>query len=302
MAVVRGAFDELITPGARKVFIDEYEELPAIYPQWINIDTTGRAFEDELVMTGLGIAVSKPEGEPIAFDRPRMRGKVRYMNSGFGLGYEVTREAVEDDLYGAITAQGSTNLSRSMREAEEVSAHSLLNNAFSSVMAYDGVPLISTAHTSTGTTTYANRPAVDEDLSVAALKSGSERFMLMQTDRGLRIVMAPSILMVPVQNWYTALEILGAEYNPTGAMGQYTPNTVPQKMGLTPMMSPYITDPDCWFLMAAKGKHTLKRFWRRQPDDESGYDGRRQISWFGVTARWGDGVRDWRGIDGSPGA
>jgi hypothetical protein len=302
MAVVRGAFDELITPGARKVFVDEYDELPAVYTQWINVDTTGRAFEDELVMTGLGIAVSKPEGEPIAFDRPRMRGRVRYLNAGFGLGYEVTKEAVEDDLYDAIVSQGSTNLSRSMREAEEVSAHSLLNNAFSSVMAYDGVPLISTAHPGLGGLTFANRPAVDEDLSVAALKSSSERFMLMQTDRGLRIVAAPSILLVPVQSYYTALEILGAEYNPAGAMGQYTPNVVPSKMGLAPMVSPYITDPDSWFVMGAKGKHSLKRYWRRSPEDESGYDGRRQISWYGVTARWGDGVRDWRWIDGSPGA
>jgi hypothetical protein len=301
MPVVRGAFDDLIAPGARKVFVDEYEELPAVYPTWINIDTSGRAFEDELVMTGLGTAVSKPEGEPIAFDRPKMRGRVRYVHSGFGLGYEITREAVEDDLYGAINSQGATNLARSMREAEEVSAHSLLNNAFSSVMAYDGVPLISTAHTGVGGLTFANRPAVDEDLSVAALKSSAERGMLMQTDRGLKIRMQMDTLLVPVQNWFTAIEILGAEFNPNGAMGDETENVVRTKMGLTPMMSPYLTDPDAWFVLN-KRKHTLKRYWRRRPDPENGYEGRTQISWFGMTARWSEGVRDWRGIDGSPGA
>jgi hypothetical protein len=301
MAVVRGAFDDLLVPGARKVFIDEYTELPAIYPQWITVDTTDRAFEDEMVMTGLGIAVSKPEGEPIAFDRPRFRGKVRFVSSGFGLGYEITREAVEDDLYKALNSQGATNLARSMREAEEVSSHSLLNNAFSSVMAYDGVPLISTAHPGVGGLTFANRPAVDEDLSVAALKSSSERFMSMQTDRGLHIVMAPTDLWVSHHTWYTALEILGAEFNPGGAMGTYTPN-MSQKMGLVPHWSPYITDADAWYNMAGKGKHSLKMYWRRKPDDESGYDGRTQISWYGMTARWANGVRDWRGIDGSAGA
>lgn len=302
MAVTRGAFDDLIVPGARKVFIDEYEELPAVYPQWITIDTSGRAFEDEMVMTGLGIAVSKAEGEPIAFDRPKLRGRVRFVHGGFGLGYEITREAVEDDLYNAINSQGATNLARSMREAEEVSAHSLLNGAFSSIMAYDGVPLISTAHPGVGGLTQANRPAVDEDLSVAALKSAAERFMLMQTDRGLRIRMMPADLWVPVQNWFTAIEILGAEFNPTGAMGDETENVVRTRMGLSPHNSPYITDPDSWYLLASKGRNKLKKFWRRSPSDESGYDGRTQISWFGITARWSEGVSDWRGIDGSPGA
>jgi hypothetical protein len=301
MAVVRGAFDDLIAPGARKVFVDEYNELPAVYPTWINIESSSRAFEEDLMMTGLGIAVSKPEGEPIAFDRPRMRGRVRYTHAGFGLGYEITREAVEDDLYNAINSSGATNLARSFREAEEVSAHSLLNNAFSSVMAYDGVPLISTAHPGVGSLTLANRPASDEDLSVAALKSMSERFMLMQTDRGLRIVMKPTMLLVPVQSWYTAIEILGGDFNPLGALGTYTPNQA-GKMGLTPMASPYITDTDSWYALAAKGQHSLKHIWRRQPSPEQGYDGRTQISWFGMTGRWSDGVRDWRGIDGSTGA
>lgn len=300
MTVVRGAFDDLLAPGARKVFIDEYNELPAIYPQWINIDTSGRAFEDDMVMTGLGIAVSKPEGEPIAFDRPRFRGRVRYVHSGFGLGYEITREAVEDDVYGALNSQAATNLARSMREAEEVSAHSVLNGAFSSILTYDGVPLISTAHLGVGLT-FANRPAVDEDLSVAALKSSSERQMLMQTDRGLRIRVGFSQLWVAPQNWWTASEILGAEYISGGAQGQYTPN-VTMRMGLTPNQSPYITDPDAWYIMGGKGGHKLNFLWRRQPDNLSGYEARTQISWFGTTARWSTGATDWRGIDGSPGA
>jgi hypothetical protein len=301
LAVVRGAFDDLIGPGARGVFVDEYDELEAVYPQWINVDTSGRAFEDELVMTGLGIAVEKPEGEPIAFDRPHFRGRVRFIHSGFGLGYEITREMVEDDLYGAINRDSAVNLARSMREAEEVSAHSLLNNSFSSVMAYDAVPLVSTAHPGIGGLTFANRPAVDEDISVAALKSATERFMLMQTDRGIRIRMSPALLIVPTQSFWTVSEILGAEFFPTGAMGAETPNMT-QKMGLMPLASPYITDSDAWWILAGKGRHTLKKYWRRTPDPEQGYDGRTQISWFGITARWSEGVRDWRGIDGSSGA
>lgn len=300
MTIVRGNFDELLAPGARKVYVDEYNELTAVYPDWINIDTSGRAFEDDLVMTGLPVAVSKGEGEPIAFDRPRFRGRVRYVHSGYGLGYEITREAVEDDVYGAINSQGATNLARSMREAEEISAHSVLNGAFSTILTYDGVPLISTAHQGVGFT-MANRPAVDEDLSVAALKSASERHMLMTTDRGLRIRMSFATLLVPVQNWWNAVEILGAEFNPAGGMGDETPN-VTKQMGLSPKQSPYITDPDSWYLLAPKGVHSLQFLWRRQPDTLSGTDQRAGIAWFGTTARWSAGATDWRGIDGSPGA
>jgi hypothetical protein len=300
MPVVRGQFDAFIVPGARKVYIDEYNELPAVYPNWLNIETSTRAFEEELVSTGLPIAVAKPEGEPIPFDRPRFRGKVRYIHTGFGLGYEVTREAVEDDLYKAITAQGSTNLARSMREAEEVSAHSLLNNSFGSVMAYDGVPLISTAHPGVGSLTFANRPTTDVDLSVTALKAMSETFMMMQTDRGLRIQMAPTQLIVATAGWYDAVEILGASFDNKNDRNNQTPN-VTQRMGLNPMHSPYITDPDAWWVNSGKGKHRAKFFWRRQPAPENGYDARTQISWFGTTARWSVGVTDWRGWYGSSG-
>lgn len=302
MAVVRGAFDDLIVPGARKVYVDEYNELPAVYPLIYNIETSSRAFEDELVMTGLPIAVSKPEGEPIAFDRPRFRGRVRYIHSGFGLGYEITRETVEDDLYQAVNSQGATNLARSMREAEEVSAHAVFNNAFDTVQAYDGVPLISDQHTGVGTNlTFSN--IGDGDLSVAQLRAMEEYFMLMRNDRGLRIRLAPSILFVPVQQWYTALEILGAEFSreaETRTGLKDVPNVVRQ-FGLVPEKSPYLIDPDAWFALTSKQQHTFKFFWRRKPDDESGYDGRTQVSWYGITARWSNGVTDWRHIYGAPG-
>lgn len=301
MAVVRGAFDDLLTPIARRAFVDEYNELEAEYPSFFNIDTSGRAFEEELVLTGLGVAVEKAEGEPIFFDRPKFRGKVRYIHSGFGLGYEITREAVEDDLYKALTSKASTNLARSMREAEEVTGAAVFNNAFTTVQAYDGVSLINTAHPLVQSgQTLPNRPAADEDLSIGALKSATERFFNLQTDRGLPIVLAPRMLVVPLQNWWNAQEVLGAPFFSTGAQGEFTPN-VSMQMGLTPTMYRHLTDPDSWYLLADKPRHTLQFFWRRRPDPVNGFDGRAQVAWFGITARFTAGVTDWRGIDGSPG-
>jgi len=301
MAVVRGAFNQLLVPGARKVFVDEYNELPAIYPELFNIETSSRAFEDELVMTGLPIAVSKPEGEPIAFDRPRFRGRVRYIHSGFGLGYEITKETVEDDLYKAVNSQGATNLARSLRETEEVSAHAVFNNAFTTVQGYDAVPLISDQHTGVGSLTFSNLG--DGDLSVAQLKAAQEYAMLLQNDRGLRIRLSFSTLFVPAQSLFTANEILGAEFSRVAEtdLGLKDVPNVTKQFGLKVKWSPFLTDPDSFYVMTDKSQHTFKWFWRRRPDDENGYDARSQVSWYGITARWSNGVTDWRHIWGSPG-
>jgi hypothetical protein len=307
MATARGQFDELLAPGARKVYVDEYNELGAIYPGFMNVDTTGRAFEDDLVMTGLPVAVRRGEGEPIPFDRPKFRGKVRYIPVGYALGYEITREAVEDDLYGALNSQGASNLARSMREAEEVASHTVLNNSFTTIEGYDGVSIINTAHPGVGDLEFSNRPTTPQDLSVASLKAAMENFMKMQNDRGLRIMMRPANLIVPTEGWWTAQEILQTQFRTFDASGgdpmdsEHGKN-VAQDMSLTPMQSPYLVDPDAWWLTVPKAQHKMNFFWRRRPDPVNGYDGRNEVSWFGITARFSVGVTDWRGLYGSPGS
>ena len=309
MAIVRGQFDKFLRPGARKVFIDDYNELPSMYNQILNVDTSGKAFEDDLVATGLPIAVSKPEGEPIAFDRARFRGRVRYIHAGYGLGYELTRESVQDDQYKALNSQGAANLARSMRAAEETTASNVFNNSFTSVKTYDGVSLCSTAHTTVTSTTFANRPANDIDISVAALKSSTERFMDLKTDRELRIAMMPQFVLTGNSNHWTVAEILGTQVV-TGASsgGEIASITSTQalnvvtQMGLVPLRWSYITDPDAWWTLASKGVHRLNFFWRSTPTDVSGTDERAGIAWFGIHARWVAGATDWRGTDGSSGA
>lgn len=307
MTVVREQFDHLLRPGARKVFVDDYSELPAIYPGVFNVDTSGKAFEDDLVITGLPIALKRPEGTPIAMDRPKFRGRVRYIHSGFGLGYEITREAVEDDVYGVLNSQGAGNLARSMRESEEVTSHAVLNGAFTTVLTYDGVSLINTAHTGVGALTFTNRPAVEIDLSTVALKASLERFMDLRTDRDLKINMMPSRVLVPFQNWWTALEVLQTQLVTTtqaadGVESDKAVNVI-SRQGLTPMKSQYLTDPDAWFTLINKGpkNYPLQWYWRSRPQDVSGFEGREQISWFGVIARFTAGATEWRGIDGSTG-
>lgn len=306
MAVIRGQWDHLMRPGARKVFIDDYNELPAIYPTVFNVDTSGKSYEDDLFATGMPIAVTRPEGEPIKMDRPKFRARVRYIHNGFGLGYEITREAVRDDVYGALNTQAAANLARSMRESEEVTAHAVLNLAFTTQLAYDGVALISTAHVGVGSVTGTNRPASDEDLSVSALKASLERYMDLRTDRDLKINIMPDILFVPTTNWFNALEILQTQM--VDLSGHITATStgvnVISKQGLTPAKSQYLTDADSWYTLVNKSarSYPLQFYWRETPEDVGGFDGRTQTSWFGIIARLSAGAGEWRGIDGSTGA
>ena len=309
MTIVRGQFDKFLIPGAKSVFIDDYQELPSVYPSVLSVDSSSQAFEDDLVATGLPIAISKPEGEPIAFDRARFRGRVRYVHTGFGLGYEITREAVEDDLYQALNSQGATNLARSMREAEEVTAANVFNNGFTSVQAYDGVSLFNATHTTSTATTLANRPATDVDLSVAAIKASQERFFALKTDRLLRIRMAPSRLIVSDNGWFTAQEILGTRVVTGAASGGEISSIISAEaknvvtdMGLMPIRWSYLTDVDAWFMLAPQAQTGLRFFWRRKPDPTGGSMDREQVAWFGITARFVAGATRWRGTDGSTGA
>jgi len=310
MTIVRGAFDEFLIPGAKSVFIDAYKDAPSLYPGVLDVQTSGKAFEDDLVATGLPIAVSKPEGEPIAFDRARFRGKVRYIHSGFGLGYEITRESVEDDLYQALNSQGAGNLARSMREAEEVTAANVINNGFTTVLVYDGLSLFHSAHLLSDGSTQGNRPGTDADLSVAELKASQERFFALTTDRGIKSVnIAPDRLVVANAGWFTAMEILNTRVV-TGAAsgGEITSlisaeaHNVVTDMGITPIRWKYLTDDDAWAFLAPKAQTGLRFYWRRKPMPVSGHDGRRDVFWFGITARFVAGATRWRGVDGSTGA
>lgn len=300
MPATRPEWADHLVPGARKSFANEYPRLPAEYVQLVNIETSSRAFEEDLVSTGLGTAAEKPEGEEVARDKPVPRGKVKYTHTGFGLGYEVTEELVEDELYGAVVPPSSRFLAAAMRDAEEVTAAAIFNNAFTTQQAYDGVSLINTTHPTVGAGDLANQPAVNIDLSVTALQGSVERFLLLKDDRGLRVRMVPSVVAVHPTNKWLASEILESEFKPFTANNEI--NAIARE-GLQSFVYRYLTDTDAWYVLASKGMHQINFFWRRRPrfDDEF-ISKNAGLQLFFVTARFVAGATDWRGIDGSPGA
>ncbi len=302
--IVRGAFNELLRPDARKAYMDEYQELPAEYPMVFNILTSQRAWEEEMYMTGLGVAIEKPEGTKIAMDKPKFLGKVRITHRTFGLGYEITREAVEDDLYGLLTRNGSRNLARALRETEELTAWSIVNGMFTTTLGYDGLPIISDSHPILGGGVVSNKANPGVDLSTTALQASIERFLLLKNDRGFNINIAPKRLLTSVTEQWTAQEILGSEFNldvaDAGSGNVITPNVV-RKFGITPIFSRRLTDPDAFFVLADKSQTKFTFYWRRKPQYDDDYRKREQVSEHYIHARFSAGINDWHGIDGSTG-
>lgn len=297
MPAIRGQFDKLIAPGLYRAYADEYEQLPAFYPDLLKVVTTNRAYEDVTVTTGLGTTPVKPEAVDVAMDRPLPVGNVRMSIVSYGLGYEISEELMEDDLYGAVGKPASRMLATSGRDTEERQAHALINGGFTTTKSYDGVSILNTAHPLRTGSTYANMPASAQALSFTAIQASWERHLLMTNERGLRIRSTPSKLVAPIQLSWLADEIFGSSQKPFTA--ENTKNVLGGKYALTPWTSPYLTSTTAWFTMSAQ--HKLMFFWRKKPIFDSDYDKRSRVAAFFSFFRFGTAAFDWRGIDGSTG-
>lgn len=298
MALIRGAFDKIIAPGLFAAYVNEYEQLPASYPEVFKIDTTGRAYEDIVVTSGLGTTPVKPESVDVAMDRPLQVGTVRMIVVSYGLGYEISQEIMDDDLYNVVGRPASQLLAQSGRDTEERQAWALLNGSFTTTKSYDGLSIVNNAHTLAGSGTYGNAPAAAQALSFTSLQASLERQMLMVNERGLRVRQVPTKLIVPVQLSWIANEILGATFKPYTA--DNTPNVLSSgRIGLSPVTSPYLTSTTAWWTQAPN--HKLMFFWRQRPEMDKDYDKKARVASFFNFFRFGTAAFDWRGIDGSTG-
>lgn len=300
MPATRGQFDLAVAPGATEAFADEYEQLPAEYPEVFNIDTTGQAFEETIITTGLGTTPVKPEGQQVAMDRPLQVGSVKMLVVSYGLGYEVTHELMNDDLYGVVADPASRFLAQSQRDVEERTAWAMINLAFTTQQAYDGVSLVNTAHPLKGGGTAANRPSSAQALGFGSLQASLERYRQLVNERGLKIRLQGAQLVVPIQLEWLADEILQSSQKPHVA--DNTVNVMSAgRIGLTRFSSVFLTSSTAWVVLARKGVHKLMFVWREQPNMDRDFDKKARVAAFMNFSRFGTVSKDWRGIDGSTG-
>ena len=238
-------FGELLWPGIRTLWGHRYDQWRPLYTQWATMTTSDKAFEKYQGVTSLGLAAQKPQGKSVSFADPLMGFQALVTNVSYALATSVTREMNDDDQYGYIRRLPSM-LADAMRKTEETVMHNVLNNGFSSQLAADGVALFSTSHvTMDGDTTFANTPAVAADLTQTALENAEITIGNFKDERGQPAQFMGRMLVVPVDQMFTADKILDTKYEVDTAN-----NTVNPIQGkYRRLVSPYITDTDSWFLI-----------------------------------------------------
>lgn len=301
MPVVRGQYAELLAPGLNMRTFNQYRERPEIYRYITNVKDSARAYEEDFAVGGFGPLAAKGELESTIMDEPIKIGGVRFIHKTYALGFEISEEMREDDLVG-LALDLAADLGKSSRITAELYGHDVWNNGFSSAkyVGRDGKALFALDHPIKGTGgTSANRPAVDTDLSQAALEAAWANFQDQVDDRGNPIDMQPAILMVHPDGVLFARRLLES----SGYTGTNNNDINPLfNMGIQIVSSPYFTDRDAWFLTAPPSDIDVRFYWRRKPDTRTWDDDDAEGTIHKISQRHSVGFGDWRGAYGSPGA
>lgn len=301
--ITSSSFAKLLWPGLNSIYGKEYADYPVEWEQLFEKNTSDRAYEEDLGLSSFGLAVIKPEGSPISYDSERQGFTSRYNHVVYALGFIITREIYEDDLYSKVGAQKAKALARSLRQTKEIVAANVYNRAFTAgYTGGDGIVLCSTAHLNVAGGTYSNKIATDADLSEAALEQAVIDIAGYRDDRGLLIAAKPQKLVIPYQLQFEAKRILGAD----GRVGTdlNDPNVLKQSSIFSQVVvNHYLnsTGNDDWFILT-NVKDGLKYFERRADQFEMDNDFDTENAKFKATARYSFGWSDPRAIYGSQGA
>lgn len=283
-----------------EMFQDGLKNWDPEYSQIYNIETSDKQSEKDSYESGFGMMPVKNEGSAASYDVVMPGISKVYTHRTYALGYEITEEAIEDNQRTPETFNKLPQaLNRSGIETVEVSAFSLFNNGFST-NGFDGVPLFSLAHSLLQGGTQANTPTIQADLSVTSLTAGLTAIEKFTDERGLKLPTKAKTLMVPVDLWSVAEELLGSEYKPYVANNEV--NSL-QKKDLQYFIGHYLTDTNAWFLLADKEGHQLKFFWRVKPGAlRRGTDFDSTNLKHLSRMRFSYGYSHWRGTYGSSGS
>ena len=247
--ITTASHPKALWPGIKAWWGQVYDEHPEEYSKLFDSDTSSQNYEEDVQLTGFGLAPRKPEGSGTQYDSEVQGFTTRYTHIAYALGYIVTKEELDDNLYEQVSRRRAAALAMSLRQTKENVGANVYNRAFNSTyQGGDGVALCSTAHPNTSGGTFANTPSVAADLSEASLEDAMIAVMGFQNDRGLLINVMPKSLVVARQNWYNANRIMKSVYTPSSANNAVNvlvaTNALPEGI----VMNHYLTSPNAWFL------------------------------------------------------
>jgi hypothetical protein len=302
MAISRAQLLKELLPGLNALFGMEYEKYGEEHAEIFETESSDRSFEEETKLSGFGAAPVKNEGSAIAYDNAQEAWTARYNHETISMGFSVTEEAIEDNLYDSLSSRYTKALARAMAYTKQVKAAAILNNAFDPAVTYgDGVELCSTAHPLVSGGTNSNEPATGADLNETSLEAAIIQIAGWTDERGLLIAAKPRKLVVPPDLQFVATRLLETELRTATADNDIN---AMRSMGSIPegyTVNHYLTDTNAWFLMTDV-PNGLKHFVRTPMQTSMDADFDTGNSRYKARERYSFGVSDPLGIFGSPGS
>jgi len=302
MAISRSQLVKELEPGLNALFGLEYNRYDNEHAEIFITETSDRAFEEEVMLSGFAAAAAKSEGAPVVFDDATEAYTSRYTHQTFALAFAITEEAIEDNLYDRLAARYTRALARSMSQTKQQIAADVLNNAFNSgVIGGDGVELCATNHPLANGGTFSNELATPADLSETSLEQSLIDIASFVDERGLKIALQGSKLIIPKELQFTAERILKSPLRVATADNDI--NAI-KNMGMIPQgyrVNHFLTDTDAFFIMT-DAPNGLKHFVRSPIKTAIEGDFDTGNVRFKARERYSFGFSDARGIFGSPGA
>ena len=311
MAISRAQMLKELLPGLNALFGLEYNKYEDEHAEIYETESSDRSFEEEVKLSGFAAAPVKDEGSAISYDTAQESFTARYNHETVAMGFAITEEAMEDNLYDSLSARYTKALARAMAYTKQVKAASLLNNGFTnSFQSGDGVNLFTASgdgvtggdgHPTVDGGKNDNRPATGTDLNETSLEAAVIQIAGWTDERGLLIAARPRKLIVPPNNMFVATRILQSEGRPATADNDInairTNGTIPEGYSV----NHYLTDTNSWYLITDV-PNGMKHFERAALENSMDGDFDTGNVRYKARERYSFGVSDPLGIFGSPGS
>ena len=303
MAISRAQLLKELLPGLNALFGLEYKKYENEHEAIYETETSERSFEEELKLSGFGAATVKGEGSALRYDNAQEAWAARYNHETIAMGFSITEEAMEDNLYDSLSSRYTKALARSMAYTKQVKSAFPLNNGFSggAFVGGDGVTLFNTAHPLVSGGTNSNTQSTPADLNETSLEAAVIQIAAFKDERGLLIAARPRKLIVPPSLMFVATRLLETELRVGTADNDInaikTNGTIPEGYSV----NHYLTDVDSYYLITDI-PNGMKHFVRTPMSTSMDGDFDTGNVRYKARERYSFGVSDPLGIWGSPGA
>ena len=302
MAISRAQLAKELEPGLNALFGLEYARYDDESSEIYDTESSERAFEEEVMLSGFGSAPVKQEGSAITFDDAQEAYTARYTHETIALAFSITEEAIEDNLYDRLASRYTKALARSMANTKQVKGAATLNNAFDNTFTGgDGKELCATDHPLVNNGSLRNEPSTDADLNETSLENALIDIAAFVDERGLKVSVRGQKLIIPPALQFVADRLLESTLRPGTADNDINAT---RNMGMLPkgyVVNHYLTDTDAWFIRTDAPRGFI-HFERTPMSTKMEGDFDTGNVRFKARERYSYGYSDPRCVFGSPGA